>query len=170
MMNKKKPIFQYKRLSFFGLLVAVIMLVGVVSGCKSDEGSKFNNATGMQKEYRAAADKLTLPPGFVFPANFNTGGAGNFQQGVGVQNAQRYWIIAWENEWLEQRNKDEARARKALDVLTNEVPKSWSMTKGSDETVRRFFSEYLKKAELGDPSGFQRDVELNGLKMQRSSK
>ncbi len=61
----------------------------------------------------------------------------------------------------QQYNKDEARARKALDVLKNEVPKSEFMTNMiGGEGV---WDEYVKKAELGDPSGFQYDIEVNPI-------
>lgn len=153
-------------LLFFAAVLSSIAGCGSV-GVKPAAGGKVVDAGGMQKTYHAAAAKLELPPGFEFPDKANTGGASGFEDGVGVQNAQTYWIIAWETEWLEQQGKDESRARKALDVLKNEVPKSWSMTKGSDQSVRNAYAEFLKKAELGDPSGFQGDVELNGLEMKR---
>ena len=160
------------------LLTTVALAVGVAgcgtankAGGSGRAETKFLDVTGMQKEYQKTAAKLKLPPGISFPKNAVSGrDAGTFEKGVGLSDAQVYWRQAWETEWLEQRGKDEARARNALAVLENEVPKSKMMTEGADEATRRFFAEYLKKAKLGDPSGFQRDVELNGLKLVRRAK
>ena len=166
------------RLALIYRLLLFAVLAVVLAGCASankaggpgQAETKFLDVAGMQKEYQKTAAKLKLPPGIVFPKKANSGGAGSFEEGVGLSNAQTYWQYAWETEWLEQRGKDAKRASKALDVLKNEVPKSKMMTEGADQSVRDFYARYLKKAELGDPSGFQRDVELGGLKMLRSSK
>lgn len=161
------------RFVLVGLLLITLLVGGGCTSANNASGpgqaqTKFLDAAGMQKEYQAAAAKLKLPPGMVFRENANTGGAQSFEEGVGLSNAQNYWMAAWEIEWLEQRNKDEARARKALDVLKNEVPKSELMTKGCDEATRRFYAEYLKKAELGDPSGFQQDIAVTHFTPLRS--
>lgn len=152
-----------------GLLLLLALAMGA-AGCGSAGGSDFLGVAGMRKEYRVAAAKLRLPPGIVFPKMARSGGGASFEAGVGAGQAQWYWISAWEQEWLEQRAKNPARAQEALDFLKNEAPKSEYMTKRLDETGRQFHAEYLKKAELGDPSGFQRDTELNGVKLLRGSK
>lgn len=166
-----------KSFAVAGVMLSVTLFTLSLTGCtsikqadSSSSGQSFNNEAGMQKEYRTAAARLKLPPGIVFPKKANAGGAQAFEKRVGLGHAEIYWMYAWETEWLEQRGKDEARERAALAVLKNEVPKSATMVKGSDEATKRFYDEYLRKAELGDPSGFQSDVELNGLKMQRTNK
>lgn len=166
--------FRAKRLILICLLLATTTFTVMIAGCKSakeaggpgQNQAKFLDAAGMQKEYREAAAKLELPPGIIFHKEANTGGAKSFEKGVGRSYAQAYWISAWETEWLEQRNKDQVRARKALDVLKNDVPKSEFMTT-LDEPGRRFYADYLKKAELGDPSGFQQDVTVNPVRLER---
>lgn len=157
------------RNKFIVLLLGMTALAISLGGCKSSGESKFIDAVGMQKEHRAAAANLKLPPGVVFRKKANEGGGGSFEKGVGLGLAQWYWISAWEHEWLEQRNKDGARARKALDVLKNEVPKSETMTNNIDDYGRRLYAGNLKKAELGDPSGFQQEVEVNPIDLQHSS-
>jgi len=131
--------------------------------------TKLLSEKEMQAEYKREIKKLKLPPTFVFRQKANVGSIsnGSYEEGFGRSNAQAYWIAAWEQEWLEQRNKDSNRAQVALNVLKNEVPKSYYMTKVIDQAGVDFFKKNLKKAELGDPSGFQYDLTVNKVKFFR---
>lgn len=122
------------------------------------------NRESMQTEYRLAAARLTLPPGIYFPAEAPGGeeaATAHFNTGHGLNFAQNYWQVAWEREWLAQRSRTGDRARRALVVLADQVPRTESMTIYSDETVRRRWTEIIKKARAGDPSGIQEDVKMN---------
>jgi hypothetical protein len=59
------------------------------------------------------------------------------------------------------------RAERAFEVLADEVPRSEFMTTYSDDATRATWREYVDKAKAGDPSGFERDVEVNpGVPLQ----
>jgi hypothetical protein len=149
--NKKKS-----RLWCF--IICILFSFIVFGGCGST--NEYLDKSGIQQEYQEAIAELELPPGFIFPDEIRIEGT-SFQKGVGIVSAQSYWMAAWQTEWLEQRNKDEERAQRALDVLRNEVYKSEFFLHYLDEYGRECLEEYLTKAELGDPSGYQYDRGVN---------
>lgn len=64
---------------------------------------------------------------------------------------------AWERVYLEANaSGDTARRQQALDALLAALPKR---PMGDDS--RAFIEDYYRKAQLGDPSGVARDVEVN---------
>lgn len=151
--------------------VAIIAIV-VLTGCQSKNlppKPKFLNKQECKKNIKKLLVNLSYLQVLFSQKKARTTSEKNvtYEEGVGTSKAQSYWIYAWQVEWLEQRNKNPQRAAKALAVLKNEVPKSEYMTKILDEAGRRMFAEDLKKAELGDPSGFQRDITVNPVKLLR---
>ena len=83
-----------------------------------------------------------------------------YERGFATSLAERHWICSWEKEWIAQRSTDKQRAANALAQL-EKAPQTAFMTQHLDDVGRRFFDEYLTKARLGDPSGFQQDVSQN---------
>lgn len=128
--------------------------------------SRFLDERGWRQEYASTTASLTLPPGIRFPDGPISGGATTFEVGAGLGQAQCYWMYAWEKEWLTQRGKDANREEAALKVLENDVPGCEFMTAYLDEGGRALYGQYLQKAKLGDPSGFQQDVEANPFDLQ----
>lgn len=170
------------------VLITVLALVVVVTGtgcaaagtsvagtAEQGQGTtqeRFLDESGMQAEYRIEAGRLDLPPGVVFPeaAPVSASGPQSFGEGVGLVFAQQYWIFAWEREWLDQRGKDPTRENAALRVLKSEVPKCEFMTKYLDEAGRQYFDGYVRRAQLGDPSGFQQDVTVNPMSLEKGDR
>jgi hypothetical protein len=167
-------------LAIVAVLAGLVVLSGVlgvalflpVRQVISEVRPKPNGVEEMQIEYRQTAAKLTLPPGVVFPDKANPGPDPDstvYGEGIGTQRAQFYWLYAWEMEWLTQRVKDPGRAAKAFSVLKNEAPRSDVMTTYLDDIGRNMWQEYVRKAEAGDPSGFQADVEANPFVLATST-
>ena len=152
-------------------LIALLLMLAVVgsTGCakQKEEGPALLSEEEILAEYATAAADLELPPGFEFPGMPLDGQEGVWQEGCGLVAAQMYWQRAWEIEWLEQRGKDPAREAAALDVLKNQVPEKDFMTKYADASTHGVWTEYVSQAEMGDPSGIQRDVDVNPMTVER---
>ncbi|WP_213451511.1 hypothetical protein [Rhizomonospora bruguierae] len=141
------------------LLVTALLVAGCSSTDNSGSAKSYDEA---MKEYQAATAKLTLPPGAAdWPGlkSQQDGASVTYQPDAATGMAQSYWQCAWEKEWLAQRGRDTARETKALEQLAT-YPDMVSYAK-LDETGQRFFQEFMAKAKLGDPSGFQQDVRAN---------
>lgn len=166
------------------VVAAIAMMVTVaVGGCSSDSLSAENGRQGVNSgaatafldqeavgaEYDAAAAQLEMPPGMSFPGMCEGAEGGVWEPGSGIAQAQLHWMYAWETEWLEQRGEDPVRQAKALDVLQNEVPVCDMMTKYSDTSNRDWFNACLEKALLGDPTGFQQDIDANNPQIIRDT-
>ena len=134
-------------------------------------GIGMNDYAAAKTEYDAAASALELPPGMVFRewADSHPDTSGRYEQGLGTADAQAYWVDAWTIEWLEQRGRDAERESKALAVLREFVPASDLMTKYSDQSMREGFKRRLEQAELGDPTGFQQFITVNGITVERET-
>lgn len=147
------------------LVLVALSLVGCAS--QEEEGPALLSEEEILAEYDAEAANLMLPPGFSFPPMPLDGQEGVWQEGCGVVAAQMYWQRAWELEWLEQRGKDPVRETAALDVLRSQVPDAEFMTKYADASTRSVWAEYIEQAEMGDPGGIQRDVDVNPMTVER---
>ena len=152
------------------LFVAAVTVLLLTTGC-SKSGSTTAQPSGAPKrlsqqaaqvEYETAKARLALPPGAVaFPVAIPTPQeATEYEQGYATSLAERYWICAWEKEWLGQRSTDGTRAEAAL-IQLGKAPDTEFMSQHLDDAGRRFFNDYLTKAGLGDPSGIQQDVAQN---------
>lgn len=119
------------------------------------------DVAGMEREYFAETVKLTLPPGISFPMSEDPGDARQFGVGWGLVAAQRFWLYAWEREWLQQHKANARRARRALVVLAGQVPQCKYMTTYLDASGRLFYERYLSQARNGHASGFRKDFALN---------
>ncbi|MCX5380340.1 hypothetical protein [Streptomyces sp. NBC_00091] len=120
----------------------------------------FKGHHQMVAEYEAAADRLTLPPGSSWAGVPKAEPDAVFETGVGVNTAQMQWLCSWETEWISQRGRDADREERALSQLM-EFPSTSFYQKFLDDNGRTFYDEYLTKARLGDPEGFQEDISAN---------
>lgn len=167
------------------ILLSVVWLAGC--GAKSTEisqeahlrqsgendeppGTGFGAYEDARIEYEQESAQLELPPGMVFPdwRELYSDEAGSYERGVGVMEAQMYWMNAWIVEWLEQRGKDPQREARALAVLRDEVPSTDLMTTYGDQSMRDYFATCLEQAELGDPSGYQQTIAVNQVTVKRA--
>lgn len=139
-----------------------------LSGCESDSKDSGNSELTivgyqqMQAEYQDSVSKLSWPQGYQPPEQV-TGEEENasFQSGYGDSRASLYFECAWEKEWLDSYASDEQRAAEALQHL-EEVPEMGYMSpQRADDATRRVFADYLDRAKLGDPSGFQENLKVN---------
>lgn len=67
----------------------------------------------------------------------------------------------WEKEWLRTYSSDPKKANIALEELKKIPDMGFMSPQRTDDATRRFFKDYYDRAKLGDPSGFQQDVEIN---------
>ncbi|MGL4172539.1 MAG: hypothetical protein ACRCTR_00455 [Actinomycetota bacterium] len=151
---------------FLLLLTSACSADGGTGGRQSQAeipGSNLVSYEEVNAEYEKTMENLQLPdgaataPGFPKPTEPTS-----YEKGAGVGAAEVFWICAWEKEWLDKQGTDQKAAEVALQQL-RKAPDTQFMSKQLDEPGRRFFDEYLAKAALGDPSGFQNDVEQNCL-------
>lgn len=142
-----------------------------VSGCSqqapaADAGSRGEvviiGYEAMQQEFQESVDKLEWPQGFNVPQKVEgESTSDDYQKGYGDTEASMAYECAWAKEWLDSYSTDPNRAEKALSQL-EKVPSMPYMSKErADDATRRFFKDYLDRAKLGDPSGFQENVTSN---------
>jgi len=145
-------------------LGSAVVLAATVAGCQAaaaSSGQDFLDYPAKNAEYQAAQRLLTLPVGVRWP-----GGApgdqknSSYERGAGASDAEWYWFCSWSREWLAQHGKDPARTQQAMHQLLTVKDKRLYSVASAPET-RTATDGYLRKAELGDPSGLDRDVALN---------
>jgi hypothetical protein len=121
---------------------------------------------GMVAEYRDATVRMSLPSGATWPERpVPRQPDARYERGLGTTEAETHWFCAWQREWLDQRERDEARARTALDTM--ETVRDTQMYRVAyDDTVRSTVDNQLRAARAGDPEPVSRDVSLNCGKAQ----
>lgn len=116
----------------------------------------------MQEEYRKSVEQLKWPQDYTPPLEVEGEDQNiSFQSGYGDSRASMKFECAWEKEWLKTYSTDTARANTALKELEKVPTMGFMSPQRADEATREIFKEYLERAKLGDPSGFQENVELN---------
>ncbi|MCZ4101163.1 hypothetical protein [Streptomyces sp. H39-C1] len=136
-----------------------VMAAGLAGCSESNEFTGYDKAAA---EYRDAAGDLTLPQGAKpFPGLPEPKQKTSYQNGVGLVTAQYFWRCSWEKEWLDSQGSDKTRAGKALAELKKSPSMDFMSKDHLDDTGRSMFTEYMDKAELGDPSGFQQHYSAN---------
>lgn len=162
-----------------GVVLVVGVLVAGLVGCSGDAGSASEGGDPaydyvlspeeMEAEYWDTTDGLALPDGVEWPPvvhltpepDHNGVLRGHsYQPGYGTSVAYARWFCAWEREWLAQRGEDAERADAALEAIESfsGLPRYEEFY---DSSVQESTEKNLAKAQLGDPSGISRDVELN---------
>ncbi|WP_436980579.1 hypothetical protein [Streptomyces sp. enrichment culture] len=159
-MNRKNAIF----------IAPLSVLSLLLMGCSSSEAApsgerKLYSLEDVTSEYQAAADELFLPAGFEW-IGFSPEEAELFMPGVGTGNAQFEWLCAWQIEWLESMPVDSEAAELALIQLRSALDLE-IMTRYLDKEGRDIFIQDLDRAELGDASGVQQDVDVNCAHVER---
>jgi hypothetical protein len=124
----------------------------------------------MVAELIAHTQTLELPPGAEWPApppepepEPDAGGilrGHSYEAGTGKSIADGHWFCAWAREWLQQRGADPAREAAALDAL-RAYQQSYRYHQSLDPHARQATDERLQHAELGDPTGIARYVDVN---------
>lgn len=123
---------------------------------------KLINYEEMQREFKESADKLEWPKDFTRPDKVeNEDPTTMYQKGFGDSRASMAYECAWEREWLNVYSTDPERAQKAIEALEKVPSMEYMSPERADDATRRFFKDYLDRAKLGDPSGFQENVNLN---------
>lgn len=116
----------------------------------------------MQQEYQHSVSQLSWPQGYTPPGSVQgEDESALYQQGYGDTRASVMYECAWAREWLDVYSSDPERAKKALTALEKVPDMAYMSPQRSDDATRRFFKDYLDRAKLGDPSGFQEDVTAN---------
>ena len=157
-----------------GVLSALLMLnacggignnnASDVGGARSQNSSprEIVDFAHIEKEYQESVAKLSWPEKYKAPANLvGEEKDAQFQSGYGDTQASNYYQCAWERQWLDTYASDERAASKALHELEKVPSMPFMDPDHCDDATRNFFKEHMRKAKLGDPSGFQQDVQTN---------
>lgn len=119
--------------------------------------------SGIEKEYLETIQNLNWPEGFELPDRLeNVEKDIQFQKGYGDTLASNLWQYAWEKEWLDTYQSDPDRADKAIQELEKAFDMGYLSPQRADDATRKFLRDYIDRAKLGDPSGFQQDIQANG--------
>lgn len=158
-----------KQLAVMSSVVMCVVLLA--SGCSGQSQNanpaaggarKFVNYDQMQQEYKDSVKNLTWPAGYTPPDELSGEDLdASYQEGYGDTRASMAYECAWAKQWLATYSSDSDKAEQALEAL-GKIPEMGYMSPArADDTTRRFFKDYLDRAKLGDPSGFQEDVQAN---------
>ena len=129
---------------------------------QSAENRSFVSYEEINKEYKNSVAQLDWPDSYTPPADLEEGDTeGAFQSGYGDTRASFLFECAWEKEWLSNYATDADKANKAIEQLSKVPDMGYMSPQRADDSVREFFKDYLERAKLGDPSGFQENVSIN---------
>ncbi len=121
----------------------------------------ITNYESIKREYQESIEKLNWPDSFTLPEELNLDQDIQYQSGYGDTIASNLWQYAWEKEWLDTYQTDEERANKAIEELEKAFDMDYLSPQRADDATRRFLRDYIDRAKLGDPSGFQQDILAN---------
>lgn len=153
------------------LTAAFVAAAILAAGC-SGQSENANPSTGgarkivnydqMQQEYKNSVENLAWPHGYTPPSEVSgENPKGNYQEGFGDTRASQAYECAWAKQWLATYSSDSGKAKEALEALEKVPEMGYMSSERADDATRRFFKDYLDRAKLGDPSGFQEDVQAN---------
>lgn len=149
-------------------LLFVFLLVPLASGCSHASSSSKDTAGDMlsyekiNQEYQNSASKLEWPSAYPAPKNMQKDtDVSLYQKGSGDIAASQLFECSWEKEWLDNYSDDTEKANHALEQLEKVPSMEYMSPDHADDTTREFFADYLNRAKLGDPSGFQENVTAN---------
>lgn len=128
---------------------------------KGQEAAYLDRA-GYLAEFERAKDRLRLPVGSSWEKAVPEAPEGDvrFARGVGTTDAELYWFCEWEKAWLAARDHDPKKADAAMDQLTQIFDLQVYLV-AFDDAGRAHTREIIRRAQQGDPSGVQGDVEIN---------
>ncbi|WP_353066780.1 hypothetical protein [Arcanobacterium hippocoleae] len=116
----------------------------------------------INKEYKDSVAQLDWPDSYTPPADLEgEDPKQSFQTGYGDTRASLHFECAWEKEWLNTYATDADKANKAIEQLSKVPNMGYMSPQRADDVTRRFFNDYLNRAKLGDPSGFQENINNN---------
>lgn len=152
-------------------LLSLLLLVLLTACLREDSAAKlvpnqergFVGFADIEQEYLASLKKLSWPEGTELPQTLEGETAEVFQIGYGDTRASLLWEYTWQKEWLATYNKDSERAQVALEQLEQAFSMGYMSPQRADEPTRSYFRENLDKAKLGDPSGFEESLRVNGM-------
>jgi hypothetical protein len=133
-----------------------------LTGCSGPTSTTdFVNYEGANSEYQAKILDLQFPWEASAPKNLpRSEGIDSYESGFGVGIAERYWICAWEIQWLRTFDSDIVSAATAITQLQS-AHETVFMSRQLDEVGRQLYTQYLELAANNDPSGIQQDVDQN---------
>lgn len=155
------------------LLTFTLLLSGCIFNSSSSSNATNNiqnpnpagltNYEGIKKEYFESLGNLTFPESFILPTELDLDQTIQYQIGYGDTLASNLWQYAWEKEWLDSYQTDPQRAQKAIVELEKAFDMGYLSKTRADDATRRFLRDYIDRAKLGDPSGFQEDIRANPM-------
>jgi hypothetical protein len=150
-------------------LLTLTAITGCSAGARTADSDKSGedqvktvSYSKMQQEYSKSVSKLSWPEGYTPPKE--TPGEDKdtqYQLGYGDGRASIYYECAWEKDWLHSYASDPERAKKAIAALEKVPSMDYMKEDSADDATREFFKDYLDRAKLDDPSGFQENVDAN---------
>lgn len=148
------------------LLAALAITLG---GCASHPGAsgessdrKLVGYDEINQEYQTSISKLDWPKDYTPPESLQGEDKGaTFQSGYGDTWASHLFECSWEREWIKTYSTDKDRANAAIAQLKKIPDMPYMSPSRCDDATRKAFNDQLKQAEMGDPSGFQNNINLN---------
>ena len=161
-MNNKK-----KRTRIIGAALACTYALSMTACTQQDEAQSSEELSivsydEINKEYQDSVAQLDWPDSYTPPANLEAEDTKlTFQSGYGDTRASLLFECAWEQEWLNNNTTDTDKADKAIEQLSKVPEMGYMSPERADDATRRFFKDYLDRAKLADPSGFQENIDNN---------
>lgn len=159
------------RKQFVTFTAALVSVAILAAGCSeqsqetnhgTDGARKIVNYEQMQEEYKDSVKNLAWPEEYTPPSEVSGENPdASYQEGFGDTRASQAYECAWAKQWLATYSSDSSKAKEALEALERVPEMGYMSTERADDATRRFFRDYLDRAKLGDPSGFQEDVQAN---------
>ncbi|XCB30442.1 hypothetical protein RQN30_03295 [Arcanobacterium hippocoleae] len=156
-----------KRTRTIGMLLVCTSALSITACAQKEElqSSKERSIVSYEvinKEYKESVARLDWPDSYIPPADLEGEDTElSFQTGYGDTRASLLFECAWEREWLKNYATDTDKANEAIEQLSKVPEMGYMSPERADDATRRFFKDYLDRAKLGDPSGFQENIDNN---------
>ncbi len=143
------------------LAVISLGIAGCASGPQESSPTRLLSYADVQAEYRTSVSSLPAPEGYVYPQTFDDEQGELYEVGFGRSRAVALWNCAWGKEWLRARTVDPDAAATALAQYRSVAETDVFRDHWDPVSVQEPFFDSIERAELGDPSGVQADVQAN---------
>lgn len=156
-----------KRTRTIGMLLVCTSALSITACAQkeelpSSEERSIVSYEDINKEYKESVAQLDWPDSYIPPADLEGEDTDlAFQTGYGDTRASLLFECAWEQEWLNNYATDTDKANEAIEQLSKVPEMGYMSPERADDATRRFFKDYLERAKLGDPSGFQENIDNN---------